>query len=63
LFQYTRRELSKLGEEPTQLTQSLTKEGEHGGLVTYRLSPQSILLDWPRQVRRVAPSSPESRGK
>ncbi|MDT7969653.1 MAG: hypothetical protein RQ842_03740, partial [Vulcanisaeta sp.] len=53
LFQYTRRELSKLGESPTQLTQSLTKEGE-GGLVTYRLSPQSILLDWPRQVRRVA---------
>ncbi|MDT7971070.1 MAG: hypothetical protein RQ842_10900, partial [Vulcanisaeta sp.] len=53
LFQYTRRELSKLGEEPTQLTQSLTKEGE-GGLVTYRLSPQSILLDWPRQLRRVA---------
>jgi hypothetical protein len=55
LFEYTRRELSKLGEEPTQLSQSLTKEGE-GGLVTYRLSPQSILLDWPRQVRRVAPS-------
>jgi hypothetical protein len=54
LFEYTRRELSKLGEEPTQLSQSLTKEGE-GGLVTYRLSPQSILLDWPRQVRRVAP--------
>jgi hypothetical protein len=53
LFQYTRRELSKLGEEPTQLTQSMAKE-EHGGLVTYRLSPQSILLDWPRQVRRVA---------
>jgi hypothetical protein len=55
LFQYTRRELSKLGEEPTQLTQSLAKE-EHGGLVTYRLSPQSILLDWPRQLRRLAPS-------
>jgi archaellum component FlaC len=55
LFQYTRRELSKLGEEPTQLTQSLTKEGE-GGLVTYRLSPQLILLDWPRQLRRLAPS-------
>jgi hypothetical protein len=55
LFEYTRRELSKLGEEPTQLSQSLTKEGE-GGLVTYRLSPQSILLDWPRQVRRLAPS-------
>jgi hypothetical protein len=55
LFQYTRREFSKLGEEPTQLTQSLAKE-EHGGLVTYRLSPQSILLDWPRQVRRLAPS-------
>jgi hypothetical protein len=54
LFQYTRRELSKLSEEPTQLSQSLTKEGE-GGLVTYRLSPQSILLDWPRQVRRLAP--------
>jgi hypothetical protein len=53
LFQYTRRELSKLGEEPTQLTQSLAKEGE-GGLVTYRLAPQSILLDWPRQLRRVA---------
>jgi len=53
LFQYTRHEYSKLGEEPTQLTQSLAKE-EHGGLVTYRLSPQSILLDWPRQVRRVA---------
>jgi len=53
LFQYTRRELSKLGEEPTQLTQFAAKE-EHGGLVTYRLSPQSILLDWPRQVRRVA---------
>jgi hypothetical protein len=53
LFQYTRRELSKLGEEPTQLTQFLAKE-EHGGLVTYRLSPQSILLDWPRQLRRVA---------
>jgi len=53
LFEYTRRELSKLGEEPTQLTQFLAKE-EHGGLVTYRLSPQSILLDWPRQVRRVA---------
>jgi len=55
LFQYTRRELSKLGEEPTQLTQSLAKEG-HGGLVTYRLSPQLILLDWPRQLRRLAPS-------
>jgi len=55
LFQYTRRELSKLGEAPTQLTQFLTKEGE-GDLVTYRLSPQSILLDWPRQLRRVAPS-------
>jgi len=55
LFEYTRRELSKLGEEPTQLSQSLTKEGE-GGLVTYRPSPQSILLDWPRQVRRLAPS-------
>ncbi|PLC68451.1 hypothetical protein B7L70_03545, partial [Vulcanisaeta sp. EB80] len=54
LFEYTRRELSKLGEEPTQLSQSLTKEGE-GGLVTYRPSPQSILLDWPRQVRRLAP--------
>jgi hypothetical protein len=55
LFEYTRRELSKLGEEPTQLTQSLVREG-HGGLVTYRLSPQSILLDWPRQLRRLAPS-------
>jgi hypothetical protein len=55
LFEYTRRELSKLGENPTQLTQSLVRE-EHGGLVTYRLSPQSILLDWPRQVRRLAPS-------
>jgi len=55
LFQYTRRELSKLGEEPTQLSQSLAKE-EHGGLVAYRPSPQSILLDWPRQVRRLAPS-------
>jgi hypothetical protein len=55
LFQYTRRELSKLGESSIQLTQSLTKEGE-GGLVVYKLSPQSILLDWPRQVRRVAPS-------
>jgi len=54
LFQYTRRELSKLGEEPTQLSQSLTKEGE-GGLVTYRLAPQLILTDWPRQLRRVAP--------
>jgi len=53
LFQYTRRELSKLGEEPTQLTQFVTEE-KHGGLVTYRLSPQLILLDWPRQVRRVA---------
>jgi archaellum component FlaC len=55
LFQYTRRELSKLGEEPTQLTQSLARE-EHGGLVAYRLSPQLILLDWPRQLRRLAPS-------
>jgi len=55
LFQYTRHEYSKLGESPTQLTQSLAKE-EHGGLVTYRLSPQSTLLDWPRQVRRLAPS-------
>jgi hypothetical protein len=54
LFQYTRRELSKLGEEPTQLTQSLTKEGE-GDFVAYRLAPQLILLNWPRQVRRLAP--------
>jgi len=54
LFQYTRRELSKLGEAPTQLTQFLTKEGE-GDLVAYRLSPQSTLLSWPRQLRRVAP--------
>jgi len=53
LFQYTRRELSKLGESPTQLTQFATKE-EHEGLVVYRLSPQSILTEWPRQVRRVA---------
>jgi len=53
LFQYTRRELSKLGEGPTPLTQFATKEGE-GDLVTYRLSPQSILTEWPRQVRRVA---------
>jgi len=55
LFQYTRHEYSKLGEGPTPLTQSLAKE-EHGGLVTYRLSPQSILLDWPRELRRLAPS-------
>jgi hypothetical protein len=54
LFQYTRRELSKLGEEPTQLTKSLVRE-EHGGLVVYRLSPQS-LMEWPRELRRVAPS-------
>jgi hypothetical protein len=53
LFQYTRRELSKLGEAPTQLTQFLTKEGE-GGLVAHRLSPQSTLLSWPRQLRRLA---------
>jgi len=54
LFQYTRRELSKLGESPTPLTQSLAKE-EHGGLVVYRLSPQS-LMEWPRELRRLAPS-------
>jgi len=53
LFQYTRRELSKLGEGPTQLTQSLVRV-EHEGLVTYRLSPQLILLKYPRQVRREA---------
>jgi hypothetical protein len=54
LFQYTRHEYSKLGEEPTQLTQSLVREG-HGGLVTYRLSSQS-LMEWPRELRRLAPS-------
>jgi hypothetical protein len=55
LFQYTRRELSKLGESPTQLTQSLAKE-EHGGLVVYKLASQLIPLSWPRELRRVAPS-------
>jgi hypothetical protein len=55
LFQYTRRELSKLGEAPTQLTQFVTKVGE-GDLVAYSLSPQSILLSWSRELRRLAPS-------
>jgi archaellum component FlaC len=53
LFQYTRRELSKLGEEPTQLTQFVTEE-KHGGLVVYKLASQLIPLSWPRELRRVA---------
>jgi hypothetical protein len=55
LFEYTRRELSKLGEEPTQLTQFVTKVGE-GGLVAYSPASQLIPLSWPRELRRVAPS-------
>jgi hypothetical protein len=54
LFQYTRRELSKLGESPTQLTQFVTKVGE-GGLVAYSPASQLIPLSWPRELRRVAP--------
>jgi len=55
LFQYTRRELSKLGEAPTPNTQLLVKERE-GDLVVYRLASQLIPLSWPRELRRLASS-------